>query len=435
MSRQLIVFIGGVRAGVLECEVRSSRFTYDEAYQARRAPTPLSLSLPVGPRTYPPSLVDPFLWGLLPDNPDTLRRWALLAEPHADEHSPFTLLEHYGLDCAGAVQFVAPGDEAILDRPGDFSPVSDEDIARQIRAMNADPSTWTFDEHDGRFSLGGAQAKFGLLRQRGHWVLPTGAVPSTHILKPGIPSYRASALNEHVCLELAHRLGLIAARSQIGRFEGEIAVIVERYDRYRPGDDARTEGTPEPSVVRIHQEDFCQALSVMPSQKYEDDGGPGLPRMVALLRRHLPRDLASSSIERLLLAVAFNWLVAAPDAHAKNYSILLARGQVALAPLYDIASLTPYSNYRASTMRLAQKVAGEYRVAEIGAAHWRQEAHDHGLDPDDFATRVEELVVAAPRHIEEICTDRRLLSIDPDFVATLRAGLQNRVASASSSLR
>ncbi|MWV48341.1 hypothetical protein GRS96_03500 [Rathayibacter sp. VKM Ac-2803] len=301
--------------------------------------------------------------------------------------------------------------------------------------MNTDPSTWTFDEHNGRFSLAGAQAKFGLLRQRGEWMLPTGSVPSTHILKPGIPSYRASALNEHVCLELARRLGLIAARSRIGRFDGETAVIVERYDRYRLGEDASTAGGSEGRVVRIHQEDFCQALSVMPSQKYEDDGGPGLPSMAALLRRHLRSGPARDSIERLLLAVAFNWLVAAPDAHAKNYSVLLAGGQVALAPLYDIASLTPYPDYRASTMRLAQKVAGEYRIAEIGAVHWRREARDRGLDPDEFATRVEELVAKAPPHIEEICADQDLLSIDPDFVETLRAALQERVAGAASSLR
>lgn len=101
MTRTLNVFIGGIPAGVLECETRSSTFRYEQSYLERLAPTPLSLSMPISPRVYPPQIVDPFLWGLLPDNAETLRRWALLATPRADEHNPFTLLWHYGLDCAG----------------------------------------------------------------------------------------------------------------------------------------------------------------------------------------------------------------------------------------------------------------------------------------------------------------------------------------------
>ncbi|ROS21938.1 serine/threonine-protein kinase HipA [Rathayibacter sp. PhB127] len=434
MTRQLLVFVDGVRAGVLGCDVRSSTFRYDRPYLARRTPTPLSLSLPVGPREYGPEAVEPFLWGLLPDNAETLRRWALDARPQADEHNPFTLLQHYGLDCAGAVQFVRPENEATFERHGGLSRLSDTQIGAQIRAMNADPSRWTFDDRDGRFSLGGAQAKFGLLREDDAWALPTGATPTTHIVKPGIPEFRGSAVNEHVCLTLAARLGLVAARSRIDRFDGETAVVVERYDRLRLAE-ARPPERSARGLRRIHQEDFCQALSVMPSQKYEDDGGPGLGRMAALLRRQLPRDEAQRAIERLLLGVAFNWLIAAPDAHAKNYSVLLSGRQIALAPLYDIATLTPYDRYRPERMRLAQKVAGTYRPAEIGGLGWRTEAAARDLDPDRFGDRITELVAAAPDHIRALCSDPALRAMDPEFVDDLRAALLDRVAAAAAALR
>ena len=162
---------------------RSSTFRYDRPYLARRTPTPLSLSLPVGPREYGPEAVEPFLWGLLPDNAETLRRWALDARPQADS----TIRPALRLDCAGAVQFVRPENEATFERHGGLSRLSNTQIGAQIRAMNADPSRWTFDDRDGRFSLGGAQAKFGLLREDDAWALPTGATPTTHIVKPGDP--------------------------------------------------------------------------------------------------------------------------------------------------------------------------------------------------------------------------------------------------------
>src|SRR5690606_28552404 len=152
-----------------------------------------------------------------------------------------------------------------------------------------------------------------LARVGSRWGLPAGSTPSTHILKPGIPEYREQALNEHVCVSLARSLGLPAARTELRSFDDHRAIVVERFDRRRTSR----------GVERVHQEDLCQALAVSPSQKYQDDGGPAIPRIVELFRRVQTKDRADVTVRRYLLSVAFNWLIAAPDAHAKNYSILL----------------------------------------------------------------------------------------------------------------
>lgn len=424
MNRELAVFMGDVRAGTLSCEDRASSFEYDAQYLSRADATPLSLSMPLHQGVFAPEIVDPFLWGLLPDNAETLQRWAILARPPADEHNPFTLLQHYGRDCAGAIRFV--NQENSEHTPAHQLPqwLTDEQIGAQLRSMRADPNAWTFDDTEGRFSLAGAQAKIALVREGTRWGRPFGSAPTTHIIKPGIPEYRANALNEHVCLEIASRLDLPAARSTITTFAGEQAIVVERYDRQRRGED----------ISRIHQEDFCQALHVMPSQKYQDDGGPSLARMAALIRRVQSRDSADDSIGRLLLAVAYNWLIAAPDAHAKNYSLLLRGNKVSLAPLYDIASIAPYPQYNPSTAKIAQSVGGEYRIARIGHEQWAEEAAALGLDGAQFLERVRALAAAAPGTIDIACREPSVLAIDAEFVAQLRKALLGRVGEAAKSL-
>ncbi|GAA2240750.1 type II toxin-antitoxin system HipA family toxin [Herbiconiux moechotypicola] len=402
---------------MLRCDVRSSRFEYDDEYLARPDSTPISLSMPLRPGTFPPDIVDPFLWGLLPDSSDTLQRWALLASPPADEHNPFTLLEHYGRDCAGAIQFIRPEE---FDSAGESGPtqwLTDSDIGHQLRALRRDPNAWTFDDTGGRFSLAGAQAKFALLHDGDRWGRPQGATPTTHIVKPGIPEFRSSALNEHICLNLASAVGLPSARSSIREFDGEAAIVVERYDRI----------AGEKSIARIHQEDFCQALGVMPSQKYQDDGGPGLSRMAGAMRASQRSDQATRSITRVLLATAFNWLIGGTDAHAKNYSVLLRRGQVSLAPLYDIASITPYPRYDPLRVRLAQSVDGHYRMGEIGPREWQAQAIRLGLDPEYVTEEIRRLTDLVADRIDLVCSDEAAAAIDSEFLRELRRSLAERV--------
>src|SRR5262249_2084174 len=160
---------------------------------------------------------------------------------------------------------------------------------------------------------------------RGRWGVPSGRTPTTHILKPPMPELNGHVENEHFCLALARELGLPAAASDVRRFDKEIAIVVERYDR------VQIRGR----LTRVHQEDICQRLGVRPARKYESEGGPGIRGIAELLRTH--SSARDDDLATFLDAIAFNWLIAGSDAHAKNYSILLAGGgQVRLAPLYDL---------------------------------------------------------------------------------------------------
>ena len=273
---ELAVILGDSVAGTLT-RLRGGqlRFDYADDYDGG---TPLSLSMPVQVRSHPNGVVAPWLWGLLPDNEAVLRRWA--REFHASAASPFSMLATpVGEDCAGAVRFAKPDEfDRVLARPGAVTWLDEHGVAARLRELQEDATTWLGRTFTGQFSLAGAQAKTALLRSGERWGVPSGSTPTTHILKPAVAGLDDHDLNEHLCLDAARRAGLIAARTVVSRFDDETAVVVTRYDRVER----------DSSIVRVHQEDLCQALSVPPDRKYENEGGPGVERIAALLRDAMP---------------------------------------------------------------------------------------------------------------------------------------------------
>jgi serine/threonine-protein kinase HipA len=417
MSDALVVLLDDVVAGVVERQAGARlRFDYDPAYQARRAPTPLSLSMPVQVRTHSHRVVSPWLWGLLPDNTEVLRRWA--REFEVPSSSAFALLgTPVGEDCAGAVRFVSPDRvEEALERGGEVTWLDDEDIAERLRDLRDDSTAWLGESFTGKFSLAGAQAKTALLFEDGRWGQPSGAIPTTHILKPGVSRLDDHDLDEHLCLDAARRAGLVAAGTTISRFGEETAVVVSRYDRIE-----RDDGP----IRRVHQEDLCQALSYMPEKKYESDGGPGPARIVRLLRDSMPPSVAADAVASFVDALIWNWVIAGTDAHAKNYSLLLARDQVRLAPLYDVASALPYEPDEHG-LRLAMKVGGRYYVYPRHNP-WRRTALDLGLEPENLTARAIELTRAAPRALAEAAATDEVEALDSDLPHRLLDLIEKRV--------
>lgn len=385
----LTILLNGVRLGVLT-QGDSGRLTCE---CDTAAGPPLSLSMPRTVAVHTDPVVRPFCQGLLPDNEVVLERWG--REFQVSPGNPFALLRHVGEDCAGAVQF-APEDrvEALLARDGKITPLSEDEIAERLRILRGDPSAWHL-ARGGQFSLAGAQAKTALHHdaETGRWGDPSGAVPTTHILKPAIRGFDDHDLNEHLCLRAAHIAGLRTAASRVLSFGDERVVAVERYDRRR-----LTDGT----VVRVHQEDVCQALSVPPTRKYQSEGGPTPEQVIALIRASVIGETAvEQDVGRFVDALAFNWLIAGTDAHAKNYSVLLAERQVRLAPLYDVASSLPYDDMYLPRLRLAMRIGSEYRVAAIRGRHWADFARQNGLDPDRTISRVDDLARRLPGAFRE----------------------------------
>ncbi|WP_250002351.1 type II toxin-antitoxin system HipA family toxin [Actinoplanes sp. M2I2] len=414
MSRDLVVLIGGRRAGLLTQGTGGVLgLAYDADYRDAEASLPLSLSLPLSERVHAGPAVRAYCQGLLPDNDIVLERWGRDFQVSAG--NPFALLTHVGEDCAGAAQFVT-GDRvaAMLAQDGQVVPLSEEKIAQRLRTLRRDPSAWHL-AGTGQFSLAGAQAKTALYYDGAaeYWGDPSGAVPTTHILKPAITGFDDHDLNEHLCLQASRILGLRAATSHVLSFESERAVVVERYDRLPSGGG---------QVKRIHQEDMCQALGMPPTAKYQSEGGPSPERIIELLRRVVrPAVVAEQEVSRFIDALAFNWLIAGTDAHAKNYSLLLLPGQTRLAPLYDVASSLPYDDMYLPRLRLAMKIASEYRVGAITGRHWRAFAERNRLDPDRMLDRIAELAGRLPEALREAAGADAVTALGSDLPERLVA--------------
>lgn len=381
--RALAVLLDGrLVAQVTEAAGRF-RLRYDDAWRADEDAYPLSLSMPLAAAEHGHDPVNAFLWGLLPDNSQTLAHYAHLFGVSAG--NPVALLTHMGADCAGAVQLVPSDAVATLTGEAAIEWLTDDDVERELREVRLRGTPGRDARTVGHFSLAGAQPKIALHEADGRWGRPSGRTPTTHILKPPAVALDAFAENEHFCLALAETLGLRAAESRVLRFGAEVAIVVARYDR------VRVDGVWH----RVHQEDAGQALGVVPAEKYEADGGPGAARLVALVRETSRRP--DVDVARLVDLLAFNWLIAGTDAHAKNVALLLgARGGVRLAPFYDLASWLPYTEPRLHGVKLAMRIGGEYRVRRIGARHWIQFAREARLDPDVVLARTRELVRRTP---------------------------------------
>lgn len=387
------------------------RLDFDDTYLDDPDSTPLSVSMPPTERSYPDARITPWLWGLLPDNADVLARWS--RDFAVSVASPFPLLgTQVGHDCAGAAQFCSPERvDALVERPGDIVWLSEAEVAARLRTLRTDSTSWLGPGFAGQFSLGGAQAKTALHHRNGRWGVAQGSTPTTHILKPAMAGFEAQHLNEHICLTAARLAGLPAAVTRVEAFEDETAIVVERFDR----------ATRDGALVRIHQEDLCQALSVPPARKYQSDRGPTPAQIAELIRSAIAGPAADSDLWRFIDALAFNWLIAGTDAHAKNYALLLAASQIRLAPLYDVASYLPYDDSHGHRLKLAMKVGDDYKLRRTDRrSAWAHAAGDLRVDPDKLRQRVLDLAVRTPEAFARAAT-----APDADLV---RSDLPRRLA-------
>jgi serine/threonine-protein kinase HipA len=408
VTELLAVMNGDLLGVVTQRKNGQLHLTYERAWQDGQDSYPLSLSMSLGRREHGDSVVRPFMEGLLPDSNDVLERWA--RKFHVSARNPFALLAHMGEDCAGAVQFVRPDRFEDVSRPGDDEVewLTEEDVAERLRDLLERRGTGRLAGDRGQFSLAGAQPKMALLRDGERWGVPSGRTPTTHILKP--PAQQdldGFDIDEHLCLKLARELGLTVAASSLRTFAGEQALVVERYDRRRRVPDGR--------LVRLHQEDACQALGVTPLRRYENEGGLGAPEIVALLLRE--SDDPAADVGAFVDALALNWVMGGTDAHAKNYSVLIAPGSVRLAPFYDLISILPYArrvHYRQA--RLAMRIDREYLLWKIRRRHWEGLAVRSGLDPAPLVDRVGELMATVPGAVSRAATEVRNEGVTHEIV-------------------
>lgn len=378
--QRLLVYLYDRLAGEITRQGGSLTFQYTAEYIVGRDPTPLSLSMPLAETPYPRRRIEAFLKGLLPDHADVRRRWAERFGLKLGD--TFGLIAAIGSDAAGGAVFVPPDDDpAMIHRSGSLEPVSEDDIAQRLRGLREDSTAWLAD--DEHWSLAGAQSKFTLRRTAAGWAVAHGREPSTHIVKPGITRLPGQALTEHVTMRTARQLGLDVAETEYLEFVDQPAIVIARFDRLLRND----------RLIRMHQEDFCQVFGLDPSRKYEADGGPGVQRIADALRATARDD----SVERFARSVIVNYLLGAPDAHSKNYSVLLIGSSVRLGPLYDVAS--GLAATRGDTLSFpagAMSIGGARAFGEVGTRNWDRFATACNLPADHVREWVREYATAVP---------------------------------------
>ena len=338
-SRTLRVLMNGDFVGEWNLTaVGSHEFVYTASWLSSPLSRPVSLSMPLREQKYSGDVVHSFFDNLLPDN-DVIRR-RIRDRFSTGSIEAFHLLAEIGRDCVGAIQLLPDGVDMVDVRTITAETLSDDDIERLIaREVTSDSFGKTMDGlEEFRISLAGAQEKTALLWHDGQWKRPRGATPTTHIFKLPLGQMghfnidmTTSVENEWLCSKLLQAYGMPIASCQIAQFGDRKTLVVERFDRTFSMDGSW--------IIRLPQEDMCQATGTPPGRKYETDGGPGIRSIINLL---LGSSMADQDRHEFFRAQVAFLLLCAIDGHAKNFSIFIDRGgSYHLTPLYDVLSAYP----------------------------------------------------------------------------------------------
>jgi len=370
-SQTLNVWMNGLHIGRLTKSTAGAlTYSYVPEWLATDGARPISLSMPLRHQAYSGEVVYNFFDNLLPDNREILDR--IQARFKATTSHPFDLLAAIGMDCVGAIQTVSENESPRDVKRIEGTALTDAQIVGILKNYRTAPLGMNQEEdQDFRISIAGTQEKTALLWHDNSWRRPIGTTPTTHILKLPIGKIEHSGMdlsesceNEWLCLKIAEAFGLPVCQAEISVFEDAKALVVKRFDR-RPGDEW---------IIRLPQEDLCQALGVSPNLKYENDGGPGIQSIMKFLLQS--RD-AKHDRELFFKSQVLFWLLAAIDGHAKNFSVFIEpEGRYRLTPLYDIISAYPLMANRqleANKIKMAMALYGKNRHY-----HW------HSIQPRHF---------------------------------------------------
>jgi serine/threonine-protein kinase HipA len=432
-TTRLNIWMNGIPVGYWETTRQGERLAYFNEWLTDEQSRPLSLSLPFlpGNSPYQGQVVTDYFDNLLPDN-DVIRR--RLAQRHqAGGTDAFQLLAKLGRDCVGAIQFL-PEDES----PSDIYEIKGEElntagVAQRLRNTTSAEALGQHDrDQDLRLSIAGAQEKTALLHHEGQWCLPHGSTPTTHIFKLPLglvgqmrADMRTSVENEWLCSKIMEAYGIPIARCEIEHFEDQKALVVERFDR-APSSDGSW-------IIRLPQEDLCQATGKSPLRKYQSDGGPGIAQIMDLL---LGSDHAEGDRKNFFKTQIIFWVLAATDGHAKNFSIaLLPGGHYRATPIYDVLSAHPVigngkNQISPHKAKLAMAVRGStnyYLLDKIQRRHWISQARQVGFGALAAERLIEEVTESTESVIDTVC---RLLPSDIpiDMAEAVFSGMRRQSA-------
>jgi serine/threonine-protein kinase HipA len=400
-SQTLSLWANGERVGRWTIPARGDmELQYDEAWVRSPLGRPLSLSLPFNPynEVIRGDAVAHYFDNLLPDS-DAIRK-RVAARFKTGSVETFDLLRAIGRDCVGAIQLLDESELSSNPDQVDAVPVDEAVIEQHLLSVVA-PDRFgaaTQPDDDFRISLAGAQEKDAYLWWNGAWHKPRGSTPTTHIFKLPLglvggrrADFSTSVDNEWLCLSLLRAYGLPTTEASIASFGSQRVLVVDRFDRRLAGG----------RFLRLPQEDFCQATGTSPLVKYENDGGPGLRKLFALLQQSRN---AQADMRTLMASQVLFWLLRAPDGHAKNFSIhLLPGGAFQLTPMYDVMSAYPIIGngpnlWSPHEVKMAMALLGKnrhYHMATIQRRHFNSTAQQLGLGSDAEGI-IQDLIAKTP---------------------------------------
>lgn len=369
----LNVLMNGMLVGILEKKKNGSlQFNYADEWLTTSGARPISLSLPLSERSFSGDVVYNFFDNLLPEDPQTRARIQAIFQ--ANTNQPFDLLACIGRDCVGAIQFMS-------EMPSKFkqqikcTPLSNKEIAIILRNYQNYPLGMKNLNEDFRISIAGIQEKSAFLYHQGRWNRPIGSTPTSHIFKLPIGfiqhqhiDLHDSCENEWLCAQIIQAFGVPVAQCDILHFEKVKVLAVERFDRALASN--------KKWIMRLPQEDICQALGISSNLKYQADGGPGIKDIMHLL---LGSEYATADRDMFYRTQILFWLLAAIEGHAKNFSLFIKpEGKYHLTPLYDILSAHPLiekKQLQLQKVKMAMSLKGKQHHY-----HWFRLQRRHFLD-------------------------------------------------------
>ena len=358
-------------------------FTYSKDWAEAPGAVAISCSLPLQLETFERKKCRAFFEGILPEQD---QRKTIAKNLGISDKNDFSMLEKIGGECAGALSFMPQG-ERLDAHNNNYHGLTDAELAKILKELPSKPLL--AGERGVRLSLAGVQDKLAVYVKDEKIFIPLDNAPSSHILKPTHSIYDDVIFNEYFCLKLAIQIGLTAVEAELKKVEDINYLLIKRYDRTI----MHTQNSNE-EIKRVHQEDFCQALGVPSTKKYQNEEGPSLKQSFNLIREK--SSIPVIDLEKLLDAVIFNFLIGNCDAHGKNFSLLFL-DQIQLAPLYDLVCTLYYPDIE---KKMAMKLGGEYEVIKIRPENFDKFADEVGFSKPEVRKRIlklsDEIIHAIP---------------------------------------
>ena len=335
---------------------QTAEFSYLDSYLESGYATPVSVSLPLQRESFSAERTRRFFEGLLPEG---FTRRSVAQWLHLDENDYLSILYQLGKECLGAVRIVAE-DEV---QTASYELISEQQV-KALAAEGAQKSAEIVTKS--HLSLTGASGKVGLYFDAAgeRWYLPEGTAPSTHIIKQSHVRLEGIVTNEQLSMITAAKCGIDVPESfiiDLGRGDdGDVLYATRRYDRTFEGSTAMISGLPCP--LRLHQEDFSQAMGISSADKYEKNREGYMRRMFETLRQVSANPIQDQ--QKLWDMIVFSYLLGNTDAHIKNFSLLYGKDlhSIRLAPAYDMVSTTVYES---STREMAFFIGNALLIDDI----------------------------------------------------------------------